>query len=131
MQTLVDRLTAERAGVCAPAALPVTSIAGMGGVGKTALATHVAHLVREAYPDGQLWANLTNPDASPVDPAEVLGRFLRALGMPYRAIPAGPAERAEAYRTGRPTAGCWWCWTTPSPRNRSVSCCPVRPRVPC
>ncbi|MFG1913822.1 ATP-binding protein [Micromonospora sp. NPDC048898] len=96
---LTHRLTDERNDGRAPTALPVTTIAGMGGVGKTALATHVAHLVRAAYPDGQLWANLTNADASPVDPAEVLARFLRALGMPYRAIPACPAERAEAYRT--------------------------------
>ncbi|MGC7094286.1 BTAD domain-containing putative transcriptional regulator [Amycolatopsis lurida] len=77
----------------------VTVIAGMGGVGKTALAVHAAHQVAEAYPDGQLWANLRGAEASPLKPGDVLARFLRAFGVADRAIPAEPAERAELYRT--------------------------------
>ncbi|MBN6037636.1 AfsR/SARP family transcriptional regulator [Amycolatopsis sp. 195334CR] len=77
----------------------VTVIAGMGGVGKTALALHAARQAAEAYPDGQLWANLRGAEASPLKPGDVLARFLRAFGLADRAIPAEPAERAELYRT--------------------------------
>ncbi|GAB3458020.1 AfsR/SARP family transcriptional regulator [Actinophytocola sediminis] len=77
----------------------VSNIVGMGGIGKTALALHVAHLVARTYSDGQLWVNLHGAGSTPLRPGDVLARFLRALGMPDRAIPAEPVERAEAYRT--------------------------------
>jgi DNA-binding SARP family transcriptional activator len=78
----------------ARAALPIAGITGMAGVGKTTLAVHAAHLAAAAYPDGQLYVNLGG-----AAPDEVLGRFLRALGVDSRAVPAGFAERAELYRT--------------------------------
>lgn len=75
------------------------AVAGMGGVGKSALARHIAHRVREDFPDGQLYADLQGAEAVPTDPAEALARFLRALGVGGSAIPDGLAERAALYRT--------------------------------
>jgi DNA-binding SARP family transcriptional activator len=80
-------------------ALVVAAIAGMGGIGKTALALHVAHQVAGAYPDGQLYVNLRGAEAVPLDCADVLGRFLRALGVDSRAVPDELEERGELYRS--------------------------------
>ncbi|MBB4684424.1 AfsR/SARP family transcriptional regulator [Amycolatopsis jiangsuensis] len=73
---------------------------GGPGVGKSTLARHVAHrLAAEHFPDGQLYCVLRGPGGQPVDPAAVLGRFLRALGVPGQAIPDALDERAEMYRS--------------------------------
>ncbi|AGL17237.1 BTAD domain-containing putative transcriptional regulator [Actinoplanes sp. N902-109] len=82
-----------------PIGLTVAGVTGMAGIGKTTLAVHVAHSIAGAYPDGQMYANLAGTDATPPDPTEVLGRFLRALGVPSQAVPADAVERAELYRT--------------------------------
>jgi DNA-binding SARP family transcriptional activator/tetratricopeptide (TPR) repeat protein len=82
-----------------PVALAVVGITGMAGIGKTALAVHVAHQIAAAYPDGQLYANLAGFEPEPAVPADVLGRFLRALGVPSVAVPHDAEERAELYRT--------------------------------
>jgi DNA-binding SARP family transcriptional activator/tetratricopeptide (TPR) repeat protein len=83
----------------APTALTVVAIAGMGGIGKTAFALHVAHRVAHRYPDGQLYVNLRSTAATPLDPADVLARLLRSMGIEDRAIPLDPVERAERYRS--------------------------------
>ena len=77
----------------------VVTISGLGGIGKTALAVHAAHRLRARYADGQLFAALGGARAQPVDPAIVLGRFLRALGVPATAVPDDPEERVELYRS--------------------------------
>jgi tetratricopeptide (TPR) repeat protein len=77
----------------------VVTISGPGGTGKTALAVQVAHRLRSTYADGQLFAALAGVRAQPADPAIVLGRFLRALGVPATAVPDDPEERAELYRS--------------------------------
>lgn len=77
----------------------VVAVAGKPGAGKSTLAVHVAHRLRERFPDGQLHANLQGAQAHPVEPAEVLGRFLRALGGPDIAVPEGLDERTALYRT--------------------------------
>ncbi|MFJ9036736.1 AfsR/SARP family transcriptional regulator [Streptomyces sp. NPDC102406] len=80
--------------------LNVTVLLGQPGVGKSTLARHVAHRVAaECFPDGQLYCDLRGLGGQPVGPAEALGRFLRALGIPGQAIPDGLDERAEMYRT--------------------------------
>ncbi|MBU2668244.1 winged helix-turn-helix domain-containing protein [Actinoplanes bogorensis] len=76
---------------------PVVTIAGPGGVGKTALALRSAHDVLESFPDGQLWAGLRGMSDRPADPAEVLAEFLRALRVP--AVPATRPERAALFRS--------------------------------
>ena len=82
-----------------PGAVVVAAVIGAGGLGKTTLAVHAAHLLRPQYPDGQLYANLVRPNAPPVPPGDVLARFLRDLGVDPGRIPAGEEERAAQYRS--------------------------------
>ncbi|SER24627.1 DNA-binding transcriptional activator of the SARP family [Lentzea xinjiangensis] len=80
---------------------PVIAVHGPGGQGKSALATAAAHAVAERFPDGQLYADLhgATPGRSPLSPAEVVRRFLRALGTPPLAVPADVSEAAALYRS--------------------------------
>ncbi len=80
-------------------AAAITVIVGMGGVGKTALAVQAAHVVREHFPDGQLYADLRGADRSPADALAVLAGFLRALGAQEGSLPGDPDERAALYRS--------------------------------
>src|SRR5262249_9154872 len=81
-----------------PGAVRVVLVVGSGGLGKTTLAVHVAHLLAGEFPDGQLYANLHGA-THPADPAEVLARFLRDLGADAARIPLGEEERAAQFRT--------------------------------
>ncbi len=76
--------------------MPVVGVSGPGGIGKSTLAIHVAHAVRENFPDGQLYANLRSGDLAP---QEVLAGFLRALGYADRQIPPALPERAALLRS--------------------------------
>jgi DNA-binding SARP family transcriptional activator len=84
-----------------PGAAVITALSGMGGVGKTALAVHWAHQVGPAFPDGQLYVDLRgfSPDAVPVAPAEAVGGFLEALGVPSSQIPVAAEVRYALYRS--------------------------------
>ncbi|MFD5052342.1 AfsR/SARP family transcriptional regulator [Streptomyces tendae] len=79
--------------------MAVSALAGIGGVGKTTLAVHVAHQARAAFPDGQLYVDLQGAGARPAEPETVLGAFLRALGTVDSAIPDSLEERAALYRS--------------------------------
>jgi tetratricopeptide (TPR) repeat protein/transcriptional regulator with XRE-family HTH domain len=93
---LTEMLTShdgERIGV------PIAVIAGLPGAGKTALALQVAHRVRGAFPDGQLWVPLDGATGRSRNPGEVLGELIRALGVPGAGVPASTSERASLYRS--------------------------------
>ncbi|GAB3261204.1 AfsR/SARP family transcriptional regulator [Kineosporia babensis] len=77
----------------------IAMITGMPGVGKSALAVHTAHRCRDTFPDGQLYADLREPNGAPVDSVQVLGSFLRSLGMPEAEVPAERAQRIRCYRS--------------------------------
>ncbi|MFE6697572.1 BTAD domain-containing putative transcriptional regulator [Streptomyces sp. NPDC057718] len=79
--------------------MAVSAVAGIGGVGKTTLAVHVAHQARRHFPDGQLYVDLQGAGARAAEPETVLGSFLRALGTADSAIPDTLDERAALYRS--------------------------------
>jgi DNA-binding SARP family transcriptional activator/tetratricopeptide (TPR) repeat protein len=84
-----------------PTAVVVAALSGTAGVGKTALAVHWAHRVRDRFPDGQLYVNLRgfDPSGSVVEPAEAVRTFLDALGVPAREIPFSPQAQFDLYRS--------------------------------
>ena len=78
----------------------ISAVSGTAGVGKTALAVHWAHNVRKHFTDGDLYINLRGFDPEPkVTADEALDRFLRALGVEPKNIPANLDERASMYRS--------------------------------
>ncbi|CAL9450703.1 BTAD domain-containing putative transcriptional regulator [Streptomyces sp. enrichment culture] len=79
--------------------MAVSALAGIGGVGKTTLAVHVAHQARPRFPDGQLYVDLMGAGSRAAEPETVLGSFLRALGTPDDQVPETLEERAALYRS--------------------------------
>ncbi len=101
----LDELLGQDGGQYGPdgpgGAVVISAVAGMAGVGKTALAVHWARKVAGRFPDGQLYVNLRGYDAegAAVTPEEVTGWFLLALGVPAGQIPADAQARSGLYRS--------------------------------
>jgi tetratricopeptide (TPR) repeat protein len=95
----LDGLAGQQAWAGGP--VVISAIGGTAGVGKTALAVHWAHQVGDRFPDGQLYVNLRgfDPTGQVMDPAEAIRRFLDALDVPARRIPADPDAQAALYRS--------------------------------
>jgi DNA-binding SARP family transcriptional activator/tetratricopeptide (TPR) repeat protein len=100
-QSELGRLEQALAATAQPGPIVISAIDGAGGIGKSALAIHAAHRVTDRFPDGQLYVNLQGATAGlePLRSLEVLGRFLRALGVDGRQIPTGLDEAAARFRT--------------------------------
>ena len=78
---------------------PVTAlICGPPGAGKTALAVWWLHQHREHAPDGYLYARLGGPSGLAEAPHQILGRWLRALGVPPAWIPSRYPERIRLWQ---------------------------------
>jgi tetratricopeptide (TPR) repeat protein/DNA-binding SARP family transcriptional activator len=78
----------------------IVIIAGLPGVGKTALAVRAARLVSPQYPDGTFYLDLHShdPGSPALDPAEALDRLLQMLSVPAAQIPDTINERAALWR---------------------------------
>lgn len=68
-------------------------LTGMGGIGKTALATRLAHLLRPAFPDGVLWANVAASE-----PLAIIDSWVKAYGYDFSSLP-DLSSRAGALRS--------------------------------
>lgn len=75
----------------------VAVVSGPPGTGKTTVAVHAAHLLRERFPDGQLYAHLAG-GRDAVDPDDVLAGFLAAFGVTADELPPH-GHRAALFRS--------------------------------
>ncbi|HEX5291964.1 MAG TPA: BTAD domain-containing putative transcriptional regulator [Streptosporangiaceae bacterium] len=88
-------VTAGHGGVVA-----IRAIDGMPGVGKTTLAVRAAHLLRDRFPDRQLFIDLRGhtPGQDPLAPEDALAGLLAATGVDPRYLPADLPGRAALWR---------------------------------
>ena len=87
-----------------PAVAPEMSIiviAGTAGVGKTTLAVHWAHRIRDRFPDGQLSINLRgfDPTGATVESADAIRGFLDALSSSTQHLPVRLEAQAALFRS--------------------------------
>ncbi|MGP4114775.1 AfsR/SARP family transcriptional regulator [Streptomyces sp. 4N509B] len=80
--------------------IAVVSVTGMPGVGKTALALHAAHELREHYPDGQIYLKLHahTGNQTPMAPEAALGSLLRTFHVSSAEIPTSLDAAASLWR---------------------------------
>ena len=78
----------------------IHAIDGMPGVGKTALAVHVAHQLKDRFPDRQLFIDLHahTPGQDPLSVPAALAALLAATGVDPRYLPDGVEARAGLWR---------------------------------
>lgn len=100
---VMDRIAAALPPASGRTSVPVVVLSGPPGVGKTALAVCVGRRVRPAFPDGQLYVDLSGYDQGaarePLPAEQVLSQFLRALGVPAKQIPVDLVEQANLFRS--------------------------------
>ncbi|AHH96721.1 BTAD domain-containing putative transcriptional regulator [Kutzneria viridogrisea] len=79
----------------------ITTIEGTAGIGKTSLAVHWSHRVRDRFPDGQLYLNLRGFDVAgdPVSTHDALYTLLTAFGVSSEKIPTALDERSALFRS--------------------------------
>jgi tetratricopeptide (TPR) repeat protein len=79
----------------------ISAVAGLAGVGKTALAIQAGHIAmrRGWCAGGQLLINLHGYDETQVEPNQALEALLRALGVVEENIPPSFEARASLYRS--------------------------------
>jgi DNA-binding SARP family transcriptional activator len=91
---LVDDLCRQLTDDRGPERNRTVVVTGPAGVGKSTVAIEAAHTMLDAFPDGQLYARLTGGNL-----ADVLERFLHALGVPAAEVPADLEGRTACYRS--------------------------------
>jgi tetratricopeptide (TPR) repeat protein len=93
-------IAAVTAAAGAGGVVAIHAIGGMPGIGKTALAVHVAHLLKTQFPDRQLFINLHahTPGHDPILPEAALAGLLAAIGVDARRLPKDLDGRIGLWR---------------------------------
>ncbi|MFJ4478775.1 tetratricopeptide repeat protein [Streptomyces xanthochromogenes] len=97
---VLDQLEPGSQGEDESATIVVSAVAGMAGIGKTALALHAAHQARARgwFPGGILFADCRGYSNGPQEEVgAVADRLLRALGVKVKDLP-GADEKLDAWR---------------------------------
>ncbi|CAL9478206.1 BTAD domain-containing putative transcriptional regulator [Streptomyces sp. enrichment culture] len=97
-----DRVREDVARVVSGAGVPgAVVISGTAGVGKSALALHVAHGLAERFSGGQLYLGLrgTGAGSAPLTAGQALTALLRDLGVPSHDIPEHPGAASALLRS--------------------------------
>ncbi|MFE2374830.1 tetratricopeptide repeat protein [Streptomyces sp. NPDC059398] len=89
----------EGDGTTAPV-VRIEAIDGMGGVGKTSMAVHLGHQLRERFPDGRIYIHLRGhvSGRAPLTAAHALTELLRLLDIPAVELPDGEEELSSLWR---------------------------------
>jgi tetratricopeptide (TPR) repeat protein/transcriptional regulator with XRE-family HTH domain len=77
----------------------VVGISGPPGVGKTAVAIRVGHLLGSRFPDGRLYLDLRGMEDRSLPVGDALGRLLRWSAGADAALPTDLDERAALFRS--------------------------------
>jgi tetratricopeptide (TPR) repeat protein/DNA-binding SARP family transcriptional activator len=79
----------------------VEAIHGMGGVGKSSLAVHLAHRLRDRFPDGRIFLHLGGyaDDRTPPTATRALTELLRLVGMASKELPRELDELVALWRS--------------------------------
>ncbi|SMD26109.1 AfsR/SARP family transcriptional regulator [Kibdelosporangium aridum] len=81
------------------ATVPILTISGPPGMGKSALVVRAAHRLIPHYPDGQWFLRLNGASEAPRSAAELLAELLRTVGVAPAAIPDGVDARSALLRS--------------------------------
>jgi DNA-binding SARP family transcriptional activator/Flp pilus assembly protein TadD len=78
----------------------IALIAGQGGIGKTALAVHFAHQIKERFPDGQIFLDLRGHDPmGALTASDGLLHVLRSLSVTGTGLPSDLDGQINLYRS--------------------------------
>ncbi|MDF2146435.1 BTAD domain-containing putative transcriptional regulator [Knoellia sp. p5-6-4] len=90
--------TISAAGACSTEAAATVLVTGLAGVGKSALVVEAGARVRDTFPGGTLYVDVSS-EQSTGEADSVIAVFLHLLGVMPEAIPETPAARAGLYRS--------------------------------
>ena len=79
-------------------AVVISAVHGKPGVGKSALAVHLAHRLAAEFPDGQVYVHLRGADEQPLDVETALTELLNVLGVPAERRPGTLDGKAALWR---------------------------------
>jgi tetratricopeptide (TPR) repeat protein len=79
-------------------AVVISAVYGKPGVGKSALAVHLAHKLAAQFPDGQVYVELRGADQQPLPAETALTELLRILRVPADQQPTSLDGKAALWR---------------------------------